>query len=54
MLAPSDLMALPKGQAFALLDGGNLYKLRLPLPLPDTDADIPANLNVIPFKINNL
>ena len=41
---PSDLTNLPKGQAFALLEGGNLYKLRLPLPLPDPDADIPQSL----------
>ena len=44
MLMPSDLTNLPKGQAFALLEGGNLYKLRLPLPLPDPDADIPQSL----------
>src|SRR6185295_11559773 len=28
MLAPSDLVQLPKGQAFALIHGGQLYKLR--------------------------
>ena len=44
MLMPSDLTNLPKGQAFALLEGGNLYKLRLPLPLPDPTADIPQSL----------
>lgn len=32
MLSPADVMALPKGQCFALLNGGHLYKLRLPLP----------------------
>lgn len=32
LLMPADLMALPKGQCFALLHGGHLYKLRLPLP----------------------
>ena len=31
MLTPADIVQLPKGQAFALLDGGILYKLRLPL-----------------------
>ncbi|MDD3765429.1 MAG: type IV conjugative transfer system coupling protein TraD [Pseudomonadota bacterium] len=35
MLRASDLIELPKGQAFALLDGGQLYKLRLPLPGAD-------------------
>ena len=31
LLSPNDLTQLPKGQAFALLEGGNLWKLRLPL-----------------------
>ncbi|MDM4770926.1 type IV conjugative transfer system coupling protein TraD [Solimonas sp. SE-A11] len=31
MLQPADLVQLPKGQAFALLNGGRLFKLRLPL-----------------------
>ena len=35
MLMPADLIQLPKGQAFALLEGGQLYKLRLPLPGSD-------------------
>jgi len=35
MISPSDLTQLPKGQAFALLEGGQLAKVRLPLPLPD-------------------
>lgn len=51
MLMPSDLTALPKGQAFALLEGGNLYKLRLPLPLPDPDADVPENLTDMAEKM---
>ena len=32
MLSPADLITLPKGQAFALLEGGQLWKLRMPLP----------------------
>ena len=35
MLMPADLMSLPKGQCFALLQGGRLYKLRMPLPGKD-------------------
>ncbi len=42
MLAPSDLITLPKGQAFALLEGGELWKIRM--PLPTTDADMPGSL----------
>ena len=44
MLAPSDLCNLPKGQCFASLKGGHLYKIRLPLPKPATDKDVPTNL----------
>ena len=32
MLAPTDLVQLPKGQTFALLHGGQLHKIRIPLP----------------------
>ena len=35
MLRPGDLTRLPRGHAFMLTEGGNLYKLRLPLPMPD-------------------
>ena len=38
LVAPADLMALPKGQAFALLDGGRLWKLRIPLAKLEPDA----------------
>ena len=45
MLQPTDLVQLPKGQAFALLDGGQLAKLRLPLPVEDAnDVHWPANM----------
>jgi len=43
-LAPSDLVQLPKGQAFALIHGGQLYKLRIPLPDAQGDALMPADL----------
>jgi conjugative coupling factor TraD (SXT/TOL subfamily) len=45
MLTPAELIALPKGQAFALLEGGQLWKLRMPLPA--TDADMPDTLSEI-------
>jgi conjugal transfer pilus assembly protein TraD len=37
MLSSADLGRLPKGHAFALLNGGQLYKLRI--PLLETDGD---------------
>ena len=43
LLGPNDLFTLPRGQAFALLDGGQLWKLRLPMPdqgqSPNTDVN---------------
>ena len=45
MLIPADLIQLPKGQAFALLEGGQLYKLRL--PLPGSDPLLPKDIEEI-------
>jgi conjugative coupling factor TraD (TOL family) len=44
LLHPADIMALPKGQAFALLEGGQLWKVRMPLPDPSGDHAMPASL----------
>jgi conjugative coupling factor TraD (TOL family) len=45
MLTPAELITLPKGQAFALMEGGQLWKIRMPLPA--TDADMPESLTQI-------
>lgn len=42
---PSDLTQLPKGQAFALLEGGKLFKLRF--PLVQSDPDLPTDINAV-------
>ncbi len=42
MLTAADMVALPKGQAFALLEGGHLWKIRMPLPDSRGDAAMPA------------
>lgn len=47
LLAVSDLVALPKGQAFALLSGGQLWKLRVPLIQSATDVPLPNGLSVV-------
>ncbi len=45
MIQPADLVQLPKGQAFALLEGGQLAKIRLPLAMGDaSDIHWPVNL----------
>ena len=47
LINPSDIMALPKGQAFALLEGGHLWKIRMPLPDPSDDPRMPENIQSI-------
>ncbi|HCT2146588.1 TPA: type IV conjugative transfer system coupling protein TraD [Raoultella ornithinolytica] len=37
LLEPADIVTLPKGQAFTLLEGGQLWKIRMPLPAGDAD-----------------
>lgn len=44
MLEPADLVRLPKGQAFALIEGGRLVKLRMPLPSAEGDGQLPDSL----------
>ncbi|UBT80412.1 type IV conjugative transfer system coupling protein TraD [Pseudomonas amygdali] len=44
MIEPSQVVGLPKGQCFALLQGGNLWKIRMPLPAPDPDEVMPNDL----------
>lgn len=44
MIEPSHVVALPKGQCFALLQGGQLWKVRMPLPAPDPDEMMPKDL----------
>jgi len=47
MLEPTDLVQLPKGQAFALLHGGQLHKIRIPLPGSAQDSFMPVGLHEI-------
>src|SRR5690606_29244905 len=44
LIEPAHVVGLPKGQAFALLEGGNLWKIRMPLPAPDPDEVMPKDL----------
>jgi conjugative coupling factor TraD (TOL family) len=47
MLEPAHVVALPKGQAFGLIEGGNLFKIRIPLPEADLDEVLPPDLQSI-------
>ncbi len=51
MIEVSDIMTLPKGQAFILVNGGELYKVRIPLPLNDGLA--PADIKSVIYQINH-
>ena len=47
LITPDNVIGLPKGQAYALLEGGQLWKLRMPLPAVENDALMPENLQAI-------
>jgi hypothetical protein len=43
-IEPAHVVGLPKGQCFALIEGGHLWKVRMPLPIPDPDEVMPKDL----------
>jgi hypothetical protein len=47
MLTAADMVTLPKGQAFALLEGGQLWKIRIPLPDSREDAVMPGDFEAM-------
>ncbi len=47
MIEPADILELPQGQAFALLEGNRRYKIRIPMPDTANDAFIPESLRTI-------
>jgi conjugative coupling factor TraD (TOL family) len=44
LIEAAHVVSLPKGQCFALIEGGQLWKVRMPLPLPDADEVMPKDL----------
>jgi conjugative coupling factor TraD (TOL family) len=44
MISPADIVALPKGQAFAVLNGSELWKIRIPMPAKIDDDELPSDL----------
>lgn len=44
LVLASDMLQLPKGQAFALLEGNRLFKIRIPLADSANDPFVPENL----------
>jgi hypothetical protein len=47
LVHPKDVMSLPKGHAFMMLEGGKLYKVRLPQPDRNDFAGLPDSLLAI-------
>jgi len=52
LLSVSDLVTLPKGQAFALLSGGQLWKIRVPLVNPAKEATLPRDLSAMAAQMS--
>ena len=46
----NDLFSLPKGQACVLTNGGELFKIRI--PLPKNTGKEPPNLDSIMLEVN--
>lgn len=44
LISTAELISLPKGQAFALLEGGLLWKIRMPLPSDAGDVVMPPDM----------
>ncbi|KTT30090.1 conjugal transfer protein TraG [Pseudomonas oryzihabitans] len=51
MLEPAHVVGLPKGQCYALIEGGNLWKVRMPLPAVDPDEAMPKDLQELAEKM---
>ena len=47
LVEAAQVIALPKGQAFALIEGGTLWKIRMPLPKADPDEVLPKDLQTL-------
>ena len=47
LIEPAHIVALPKGQAFSFQEGGQLWKVRIPLPCPAPDDAMPADLQAL-------
>jgi hypothetical protein len=47
LIEPAHIIALPKGQMFSFQEGGQLWKVRMPLPKPASDDAMPADLQTL-------
>ena len=44
LIEPAHIVSLPKGQMFSFQEGGQLWKVRMPLPKPSPDDAMPKDL----------
>lgn len=44
LIEPAHIVSLPKGQMFSFQEGGQLWKVRMPLPKPSSDDAMPKDL----------
>ncbi|SFQ19696.1 type IV conjugative transfer system coupling protein TraD [Pseudomonas borbori] len=44
LIEPAHIVSLPKGQMFSFQEGGQLWKVRMPLPKPSPDDAMPRDL----------
>ncbi|MFJ4256405.1 type IV conjugative transfer system coupling protein TraD [Pseudomonas monteilii] len=51
LIEPAHLIALPKGQMFSFQEGGQLWKVRMPLPKPASDDQMPADLQALAARM---
>ena len=51
MVEVSDIISLPKGQAFVFVNGGELYKVRI--PMPSNDKSVPTDIKQLIREINH-
>ena len=51
MVEISDIISLPKGQAFVFVNGGELYKVRI--PMPSNDKSVPTDIKKLIREINH-
>lgn len=54
MLTTNNLTTLPKGQAFGLIEGGQLVKLRFPMPDASGDGDVPQEIRDLAHSMKQI
>lgn len=51
LIEPAHIVSLPKGQMFSFQEGGQLWKVRMPLPKPSPDDAMPKDLQELATRM---